>query len=101
MFAGVDPFMDGEVALLGEPFGAHGARARSLALVFCLSTDQPYRMAISHRRVLYKGEELAPHQCREVELAPNDYILFPAALCHKCIAPESNARVIVNALLKM
>ena len=70
-------------------------------LVVCLSTDHPYRMAISRRRMLFKGERLAPHQYREVELAANDYILFPAALCHKCIAPESNARVIVNALLKM
>lgn len=64
------------------------------SLVICISTDKPYQMAIS-RNVLDDAT-----QFRYVELTNFAYILFPACMRHKCIADESNQRVILNALVK-
>ena len=69
-------------------------------LVICLQTDQPYRMAISHRRVSRNGEEPAESQYREVELTAFSYIIFPACMIHKCMAQECNTRAIVNTLIR-
>jgi hypothetical protein len=70
-------------------------------LVVCLKTDEPYRMAISHRRDYLEGDTMKPEHCREVTLDQNEYLVFPSCMWHKCIAEESNARVIVNTLLKL
>lgn len=69
-------------------------------LVVCISTTRPYHMAISRRRELYQDERLRADQYRKVELDAFDYIVFPACMYHKCIALESNKRVILNTLVK-
>ena len=58
-------------------------------------------MAISYRRELLDGEKLSQKHYREVVIAPNDYLVFPSCVWHRCLAPESNARVIVNTLVKL
>ena len=69
-------------------------------LVVCISTMQPYEMAISRRRELYQDERLRADQYRKISLDTFDYLVFPACMYHKCIALESNKRVILNTLVK-
>ncbi len=70
-------------------------------LVVCLETDQPYRMAISRRKELFEGEKLDFDQYYEVELKRFSYVIFPSCMIHRCIAPESNSRTILNVLVKI
>lgn len=69
-------------------------------LVVCISTTRPYEMAISRRRELYQNERLRADQYRKIKLDSFDYLVFPACMYHKCIALESNKRVILNTLVK-
>lgn len=76
------------------------SRKGVFTLLICLETAQPYRMAISYRRVSRNGEEPSESQYREVELTKYSYLVFPSCMIHKCIAEECNTRAIVNTLLR-
>ena len=82
--------------LLGNagPCGDHidTSETCKVSLLICLHTDHPYEMHIS------SNVEKPPLFYRPITMKSGTWITFPSNVFHKCVAEETNKRLILNSV---